>query len=276
MKMWLMLAMMCAVLMGAAFAEEAAQEQVIVYFQDGSMVLLPGAIANDAEALAAYCEKYFPGRPYTHDADAASYQYDAFVSEKWAVETYGAGSRAMSVRLVKLGAYTSVVASIAGEELTVPTAELTIRGFEDKEHHVAVIHAPRTGEASLRAEASGKGEVLEKCEAGRIVAVVEYSNATYTKIVYGEVEGYIRTDCLIFLDTSRAPQGTGTVHIKGATDGKDDVVIRNEASKSAAKVTEIPTGIVVSIYDSEEDWYAVEWDGDYGYIQAQYISMTEE
>ena len=61
MKKWLMVVLVCGILMGAAFAENAT-ENVTVYFQDGAMVLLPSEIACDADALAAYCAKYFPGR----------------------------------------------------------------------------------------------------------------------------------------------------------------------------------------------------------------------
>lgn len=276
MRKWLILAMLVMCLVFSCAYAENATDKVIIYFQDGSMVLLPAEISEDEQKLADYCNQYFPGRNYTRDADASTVQYDASVSEAWAVKQYGEGARAMSVRLVKLGIHTSVVANTKGEELTVPTAELTIRGFEDRDHHVAVISAPRTGEASLRDQPDSKGKVIAKCEAGRIVAVVEYSNAVYTKIVYGEYEGYIRTDCLIFQDTAKAPQDSGVVHIKGAADGKAVVVVRNDASKSAAKVTEIPTGTEVTVYGAEGDWYTVEWNGDFGYIQEQYIELNQQ
>lgn len=275
MKKWLRITvlMMC-LLLTVASAEEAA-EKVVIYFQDGAKVLLPAEIANDEQKLAEYCNQYFPGRMYSRDAEAAAYTYDAAISEKWAVETYGEGSKAMSVRMVKLGVHASVVANTKGEEITVPTAELTIRGFEDKAHHVAVISAPRTGKASMRDKAASNGKVLASCAAGSIVAVTEYTNATYTKIVYDESEGYIRTDCLVFQDTAKAPLGEGTVHIKGVVDGKSDVVIRNTASKSSSKVAEAPTGTVVSIYEEMGDWYAVEGDGWFGYVQKQYLNLNE-
>lgn len=280
MKNWLRIVMLViCLLMAAALAEAPAADEaqkVVIYFKDGSKVLLPAEIANDAQKLSDYCNTYFPGRQYTKDAEAATFNYDATISEKWAVEHYGEGSRAMSVRLVKLGLHTSVVATTQGEELTVPTAELTIRGFEDMEHHIAIISAPRTGKATMRAKAASSGEVLASCLAGRIVAVTEYSGASFTKIVYEEEEGYIRTDCLIFRDDSKASMGEGTVHIKDVTDGKSDVTIRATASKSTAKVAVIPTGTVVTVHGAEGDWYAIEWDGWFGYVQKQYLKLNAE
>lgn len=276
MKHWLRIAalMMC-LLLTAAFAEEAA-ENVVVYFNDGAKVLLPAEIANDDAKLAEYCDKYFPGRMYSKDAETAAHTYDASVSEKWMKETYGEDSHAISVRLVKLGVNTSLVATTKGEELIVPTAELTIRGFGDKAHQVAVISAPRTGSASLRDKASGNGKVTTKCAAGKVVAVLEFVNGTYSRILYEGEEGYIRTDCLIFQDTAKAPEGFGIVHVKDAVDGKAKVTVRNTASKSTAKVADVPTGTEVSVYGTEGDWYIVEEDGWMGYIPKQNVKMIEK
>ena len=56
--------LLAAVMIPAALAmgEEAVQEQVIIYFQDGSRVRIPAGIANDDQALKDYCSTYFPGR----------------------------------------------------------------------------------------------------------------------------------------------------------------------------------------------------------------------
>lgn len=273
MKHWLRIAalMMC-LLLSAAFAEETA-ENTVIYFNDGAMVLLPADIANDGQKLAEYCNQYFPGRMYAKDP--AAFVYTAVLSEKWAAEQYGEGSSALSVTLTKLGVYTSVVTNARGEEMTVPTAELTIRGFNDKEHHVAVISAPRSGSASIREKASGSAKVVANGDAGRIVPVLEYTNASYAKILYDGVEGYIRMDCLIFQDTAQPPMDTGMVHVKDAVDGKSEVIIRNTASKSTSKVAAVPTGTMVSVYGEEGSYYIVEGDGWLGYIPKQNLKLDE-
>lgn len=273
MKRWLRIAvLMLCLLMASALAEEAA-ENVVIYFNDGAKVLLPAEIANDGQKLADYCNQYFPGRMYAEDPSA--FVYTAVVSEKWAAEQYGEGSGALSVTLSELGVYASVVTNARGEAMTVPTAELTIRGFTDKEHHVAVISAPRTGAASLREKASGSGKVVASCAAGRIVPVLECTSATYTKILYDGVEGYIRTDCLIFQDTAKVPMSTGVVHVKNAVDGKAEVTVRNTASKSTAQVAAVPTGTTVSVYGEEGSYYIVEGEGWLGYIPKQNLKLDE-
>ena len=179
MKHWLRIAaLMLCLLLSATLAEETA-ENTVIYFNDGAMVLLPADIANDGQKLAEYCDKYFPGRMYAKDPSA--FVYTAVLSEKWAAEQYGEGTSALSVTLKKLGVYTSVVTNAMGEEMTVPTAELTIRGFNDKEHHVVVISAPRSGSASIREKASGSAKVVANGAVGRIVPVLDF-NASYVKI----------------------------------------------------------------------------------------------
>lgn len=255
-----------------AAAEPAdAPAQVIVYFQDGARVLLPAEIANDPQQLAAYCDMYFPGRAYTVDPNA-KLTYDAVLSAEGASALFGEGSFAVGAGMVTLGLNTSVV-TIDGVNHAVPTSALTFDPSVDARHRIAVVYAPRSGEASLRETASGSAEKIETCKTGRIVAVLEYEGGTYTRIRYDGTEGYIRTDCLLFHDGAEAVMGTGTLHIKGATDGKGNVTAYAEGSSSRAKVAAWPSGTAVQVFDLEDGWYCVENDGWVGYVPATSLEL---
>ena len=269
MKKWLMIVLACMMLTRFAFAEEA-QQNVIVYFQDGSMVLLPAEIANDPQALADYCAKYFPGRGYSFDMSAGD--FDAILSDVWTKAQYGENSMAAGVKLVKLGLYESVV-TLQGEEIIVPTRYLTFGENDDDKHRVGVVYAPRSGEASLREKEGGSAKLIQQAKTGRIAAILEYDGGTFTKVLYDGVEGYIRTDCLIFRSGEDAPVGSGVLHVKGDTDGEKNVTIRSTMSTSQAKVAALPTGTAVTVFSQEDSWYAVEYDGWFGYVQAQYLEM---
>ncbi len=247
----------------------------IVYFQDGSRVMLPDSIVADNDALAAYCSQYFPGRVYTLDPDMATFSYDAVIDSEYAALLFGEGSQALSVRLVKPGIYESVVCTTLAEELTVPSKHLILRGCDDMKHHIASVYAPRTGEATLRDEASGNGKTILKAKTGKIVAVLEYTGGTYTKILYEGEEGYIRTDCLIFHEWAE-PMEKGVLHADGQTDGDKTVTVRATASSSNAKVTSAPVGTKVNVWEKSGEWYAVEFDGWYGYVHGQYLQIEAE
>lgn len=197
------------------------------------------------------------------------------LEESYAVQRFGEDSRAMAVRLVKLGIVESIVANTQSEEMTVPTRHLIIRDFADPAHQIATVHAPRSGKATLRKTPNGNGEVIAQAKAGRVVALLEYTGATYSKVLYDGKEGYIRTDCLTF-HAAAEPLGQGTIHIKGVTDGKKDVTIRATASGSTAKVASFDTGTLVTVHAKTGDWYAVEYDGWYGFVPQQYLEMKAE
>ena len=269
MKNWLRYAML-TLLMLFAFSAVAEEAQSIVYFNDGSMVMIPASIASDPAKLADYCNTYFPGRGYSFDESAGD--YDALLSEVWTSAQYGEGSRAVGVQVETIGILESTV-TLSGQTLTVPTKYLTFGGNENASHRIGVVYAPRSGEASLR-DTEG-GSTIDKAKTGRIVAVLEYDGGTYTKILYDGVEGYIRTDCLLFFSGAETTLGSGTIHIKGATDGAKTVTLRATASSSQAKVTALSTGVIVTVHEKDGDWYAVEADGWYGYVQDEYLNMNE-
>ena len=265
----LLLMLMMGLLLCSAVAEDASQ--AIVYFNDGSLVMIPAEIAHAPEKLSAYCATYFPGREYSFDAAAGD--YDAVLSAEWTADQYGEGSRAVGVQLVQVGINETVV-KLQGNEITVPTKYLTFGEDVDAKHRIGVVFAPRSGEATIRAEEGSQAAVSEKGKTGRLVAVLQYDGGTYTKILYDGEEGHIRTDCLIFFSGEEAAIGTGTIHIKGAMDGSKTVTMRASQSTSQAKVTTLPTGTVVNVFEKDGDWYAVEYDGWYGYIQVQYLEMN--
>ena len=105
------------------------------------------------------------------------------------------------------------------------------------------------------------------------MVILQYDAGNFTKISYDGVEGYIRTDCLIFFDGQAAPMGNGILHVKNKTDGSANVTIRADESTSAAKVAAWPTGTNVTVHSGNSKWYLVEYDGWCGYVQAQYLNV---
>lgn len=271
--------LLLALLIPAAAAAETSEEvadNIVVYFQDGSRVLLPASIANDPQALADYCATYFPGRMYTSDGNSDALDFDATISAEWTAAQYGEGSRALLARLVTLGLTETKVVTSQGDEVVVPTHYLKFADGVDAEHLLGIVYAPRSGEASLRESEGGSAPLIDKAKTGRIVAILEYNGGNFTKILYDGVEGYIRTDCLIFSDGRGAALGTGTLHIKGNTDGEDTVTIRAEDSTSKAKVGAWKTGSTVIVHGKDDGWYTVEQDGWFGYVQEQYLTLNEQ
>ena len=181
----------------------------------------------------------------------------------------------MGVKLIQLGITESTVMDEMYDEFTVSTDQLIFADGVDEAHRVAVIHAPRSGSAALRDKAASNGKKLESCATGRIVPVLEYGKE-FTRIRYEGKEGWVMTDALEFFPGSEKPLGMGTLHLKGKTDGEATVIVRTTASTSAAKVAGWKTGTVVTVLKQQGVWYAVEYNGWYGYVHQQYLTVEGE
>lgn len=176
-----------------------------------------------------------------------------------------------AVQLVQLGGATSTVL-LNGEEKVVPTSELDFSSTAEKEKQVAVIHAPKTGKCTLRAQASDSGKALQKCKAGTVVMVLEYGR-NWCKISDDGNVGYVQTDCLKWYDAET--EGTGLLSYNGRTTGSTTINVRNTSSGDSAKIAEWPTGTEVEVFGLEKGWYEIEYKGIHGFVMEKYLTLQK-
>lgn len=188
-------------------------------------------------------------------------------------EAEEAAEASVQIGLVQLGAYTSVI-EYEGRELTVPTAELQFSADVPEDKQVAYIHAPRTGRCYLRAKASDKGDVLDKCPAGTVVQVIKYGKS-YCQIVYDGQVGYVQTACLKFLDPTAEPVCTWPLSYNGKTTGAGQVPIRGDKSNDSAIIVKLRSGTEVTVFGKSGAWYEVEHEGLHGFVHKNFLRMEE-
>ena len=243
---------------------------VAVYLDDGAVLTLSESLVQDEAALAAYFADRYPGREYSTTPPPppppAPIVPDAWVS--------AAAEENMPVKVLRLGLIEASVEDEAHNVFSIPTDQLIFADGVDAAHRIAVIHAPRSGSASLRENADGSGKKLEACATGRIVPVLAVGEG-FTCVRYEGREGWVMTEALQFFPGGGEILGKGTLHIKGNTDGEKEVTIRTTASTSSAKVAAWKTGLTVTVLSHNGGWYAVEHDGWYGYVHQQNLTMEE-
>lgn len=189
-------------------------------------------------------------------------------------EVTATSSGNVQVTLEQLGSTTSKV-RYNGTTTEVNTADLVFSTDVPADKRIAVVYAPNTGKASLRAKASSSADVLKKCKAGTIVSVLEYGKK-FCKINYNGSVGYILTSCLQFHSPEEQPTGTGVLSYKGKATGGTTINIRNDADGDSAKITEWRTGTEVLVFGKEGKWYEVEANGMRGYVKDEFLTMNEE
>lgn len=173
-----------------------------------------------------------------------------------------------------LGVVSSVIL-VDGKEQTVPTEALTFSEKVAEDKRFASILAPRTGRCYLRAKASSKGTVIDKCQAGTVVQVIKYGKS-YCQIVYEGQVGYVQTACLTFLDPAAEILGTTVLTYNGRATGAAQVPIRNEKSNDSASVAKLRSGTEVVVLAREGSWYEVACQGLHGYVHKNYMSAEIE
>lgn len=156
------------------------------------------------------------------------------------------------------------------KEQTVSTAELQFSDNVPAEKRVAAILAPRTGRCYLRAKASSKGTVIDKCPAGTVVQVIKYGKS-YCKIVFEGQVGYVQTACLTFLDPAAAILGTTVLTYNGRATGAAQVPIRNTASNDSCIVVKLRSGTEVTVLARTGKWYEVAYEGLHGFVHESFM-----
>lgn len=172
-----------------------------------------------------------------------------------------------------LSSYESQI-TVGGEKLTVLTSELEFESTAKETERLAVIYAPKTGKATLRAKASQSAAMVKNCKAGRYALVLE-KGKNFSKIYYNNAVGYIRTDCLKFYPIATEPYAEGILSLNGYTTGNAEINIRNKADYGTHISGTYKTGTVIRVISIGDTWTEVEIDRIRGYIQTKFLTMPE-
>lgn len=127
--------------------------------------------------------------------------------------------------------------------------------------------------ANIRKEASKDAEAVGVLMKGASANVLE-TNGEWTKIESGEIEGYVKTDLLVFGDEAKNLYEE-TYGVRGVVTASS-LRIRKEPSLEAKTIGSKAKGSTVKILDQEGEWYQVEVNEDStAYMNAEYIDIEE-
>lgn len=180
------------------------------------------------------------------------------------------------VTLLTLGTAVSEI-QISGETLTVPTASLRWGSTAPEDKQLAVITAPKGGEAALRAKASSKGQVLKKCQTNRIVLVLSVGKS-YTRVYCDGLVGYIRNSSLTFYPVGGVKEGDsaptpGWVSFRGRLNSKNTVNIRQSGKNGSRILTDFIAGTPVMVFSQSDRWAEIDVGGYRAYILNEYLTL---
>lgn len=126
--------------------------------------------------------------------------------------------------------------------------------------------------ANVRTEASADAEKAGVMPKGAAAEVIE-KEGEWTRIISGDVEGYVKTELLAFADEAKniyqetyGNQGTVTA---------SSLRVRNTPSLEGQQIGSKKKGSMVEILSQEGDWYQIEHGDGSAYVAAEYVQTGE-
>ncbi len=126
---------------------------------------------------------------------------------------------------------------------------------------------------NIRQSPSTEAETIAVLPKGAYVEVIEQNDDGWTKVTSGDIDGYIKSDLLVFSEEAEdlyeetyGMQGTITASV---------LRVRNGADLEASQIGSKAKGSSVKILGQEGDWYKIEYGTSEGYVFSEYVELTE-
>ncbi len=132
------------------------------------------------------------------------------------------------------------------------------------------MYAIATTTVNVRSSDSQQADKLGKATEGDRLEVLEVRPNGWSKIVYQNKEGYIKSE---FLQMEEVVTQTGTenVEVTGTVTATTNVNIRAKASETGDKLGQLPGGETAELIAKEGEWCKIKYNGVIGYVKAEFV-----
>lgn len=192
--------------------------------------------------------------------------------KSYAVRAAGVGS---TLTELNSGAAKYLDACDRGGDGGTPTSTDDLAGDDDSEDHSEesdLVMANVKNSLNVREEANEESKKVGYLYADCGGTILE-KNGDWTKIRSGKLVGWCHNDYLLFGE--EAEELAEQVGITIATVNAEALRVRKEPDNDAGIWGLVAKGdsIEAIVQDSDDDWVAIDFEGDEGYISAQYVDI---
>lgn len=128
-------------------------------------------------------------------------------------------------------------------------------------------YATATTTVNVRSSDSEQADKLGKVSGGTRVEVLEIRVNGWTKIMYEGKDGYIKSEYLRMEESAGGVEAVGTVTATSA------VNVRSAANETANRLGVLPMGESLDLLGNEGDWCKVRYNGQVGYVKAEFVTQ---
>lgn len=132
------------------------------------------------------------------------------------------------------------------------------------------MYAIATTTVNVRSSDSQQADRLGKVTEGDRIEVLEVRPNGWSKVVYENQEGYIKSEFLQMEEVVEQPSAEG-VEVTGTVTAITNVNVRAEASETAEKLGKLLGGESVELIGREGDWCKINYNGAIGYVKAEFV-----
>ncbi len=147
----------------------------------------------------------------------------------------------------------------------------------DAEQDAGPMYAIATTTVNVRSSDSQQADRLGKVSEGTRLEVVEVRPNGWSKVMFENKEGYIKSEFLQMEETAAQPDAEGgesnaeSVETTGTVTATTNVNVRAKASETAEKLGKLLGGESVEMIAMEGDWCKIKYNGQIGYVKAEYV-----
>ncbi len=201
---------------------------------------------------------------------------DSSSNQKWVYEsqTLTATLDDETVEVLAVGTRVSIIKRNGARE-EVYTDTLHFADDIEAGKQLAIITAPKSGQASMFKKASGKSAIIMKCQTGRIVPVLAVTKS-FALVQYKDAVGYVKRSSLTFLDAESGEAFFAYIAYKGKTSSNNTVKVRQKASSNGRILDEFPCGQRVTVITPGEKWTEIEVENLRCYILSEFLTTVDE
>ena len=182
-------------------------------------------------------------------------------------------STAVGVTLAEKAAEAEQAAQSSEEAVAEGEGEAAVEGDEQSTEQTAEEtpaenvpqYATATTTVNVRSSDSEQADKLGKVSGGSKLQVLEQRMNGWTKVLYEGQEGYIKSEFLQVVESADGAEAVGTVT------ATTNINVRSSASETADRLGVLAGGDSAELIANEGDWCKIKYNGQVGYIKAEYV-----
>lgn len=129
-----------------------------------------------------------------------------------------------------------------------------------------VQYATASTTVNVRSSDSERADKLGKVTGGTRLQILEQKVNGWTKVLYDGKEGFIKSE---FLEVAESANGLQSI---GSVTATTNINVRASASETAEKLGVLIGGDTVDLYANENGWCKINYNGQVGYVKADYVN----